>query len=133
MALDVWVGYPERGAGGPVVSFEPEAYYAFLSPLFEDFGELHGKWIDPYGGAVFEGTELAQVLALVGRARALVEQQPHAFDVHMGTKIGSFLEPCNEEIYSHVKRDEYLAFIDRLRGAVVQAQQGGKPLVFSGD
>lgn len=133
MALDVWVGYPEPHRGGPSVSFEPEAYYSFLYPLLEDFAARHGKMIDPYDGAVFEGRELEDVLALVDRARSLIERQAEAFDVHIGTNMGSFVEPRHEEIYFRVNRADYLVFIERLRGAVLEAKASSRPLVFFGD
>jgi hypothetical protein len=133
MALDVWIGRPTRFKGGPAVSFEPEAYYSFLYPLFEEFAATYGQMIDPYDGAVIETTELLPVLALVDRAKALVSAQPEVFDVHMGTNLGSFFEPKSEEMYDTVKRDEYLIFIEALRAAVFEAQRTNRPLVFVGD
>lgn len=133
MALDVWIDNPTRFSGDPAVSFEPEAYYSFLLPLFEEFAESYGQMIDPYDGAVFEPNALAPVLELVDKVRALISAQSEEFEVHMGTNLGSYLEPKNEKIYHPVKRDEYLAFIDRLRSAVLAAQRTSKPLVFFGD
>lgn len=133
MALDVWVGAPAHDRGGPFVSFEPEAYYVFLRPLFEVFAEQHGKLIDPYDGCQFEGDELDHLLELVEEARQLIAQQNEVFDIHMGTNVGSFLEPRNEEIYQQVVRSDYLAFVGRLRAAVLAARNGCQPLVFYGD
>ena len=133
MALDVWVGYPERKSGGPAVSFEPEAYYMFLYPLFEAFAKQHGKMIDQYDGVEFEGKELDHVIELVESAKSLIERQPEIFEVHMGTSLGSYMEPKNEEIYHNVERAEYLVFIERLRDAVLKAKSNHKPLVFFGD
>jgi hypothetical protein len=133
MALDVWIGNPTRFSGSPAVSFEPGAYYSFLLPLFEEFAETYGQMIDPYDGAMFDANALAPLIALVDKAQALISTQPEEFEVHMGTNLGSYLEPKNEEIYHSVKRQEYLAFIDRLRSAVLEAKRTGKPLVFFGD
>lgn len=133
MALDVWVGHPTRNKNGPSVTFSPEAYYSFLYPLFEDFAEQHGTMIDPYDGAAFEGEKLGPVLELVERARELVEKQPAVFDVHMGTNIGSYLEPKNEPVYHRVERAEFLEFLARLRAAVLAAKREHLPLVFYGD
>jgi hypothetical protein len=133
MALDVWIGNPMRFTGSPAVSFEPEAYYSFLLPLFEEFAETYGQMIDPYDGAVFDTNALAPVIELVDKAQALISAQPEEFEVYMGTNLGSYLEPKNEEIYHPVKREEYLAFIDRLRSTVLEAQRTSKPLVFFGD
>jgi hypothetical protein len=133
MALDVWIGNPGRFAGRLVVSFDPEAYYTFLLPLFEEFANTHGQMIDLYDGAMFEPEALAPVLELVDKAEALISSQPEAFKVHMGTNLGSYLEPEHEEIYHTVNRADYLAFIGRLRAAVLQAQRTGKRLVFFGD
>ncbi len=133
MALDVWIGEPTRFAGRPAVSFEPEAYYSFLYPLFEEFAQSSGQMIDPYDGAKFESFELNSVLTLVDKAREMVAAQPEEIKVHMGTNMGSYLEPKHEEIYCSVNRYEYLEFIEKLRLAVVEAQRTGKPLVFFGD
>jgi hypothetical protein len=51
----------------------------------------------------------------------------------MGTNMGSYVEPKNEEIYYSVKRTEYLDFVERLRGAVLEAKDSRRPLVFFGD
>lgn len=133
MALDVWIGEPSRFIGGPAVSFEPEAYYSFLYPLFEEFAQAHGQMIDPYDGAMFESTKLGPVLELIDKAKALVSAQPEEFEVHTGTNLGSSLEPKHEEIYHSVKRSEYLEFIEQLRAATLKAQSSGRPLVFFGD
>ncbi len=133
MALDVWIGNPKRFIGGPAVSFEPEAYYTFLFPLFEELAESCGQVIDLYDGAMFEPDALAPVLELVDKAHALISSQPEEFEVHMGTNLGSYLEPENEEIYYTVKRDEYLAFIAKLRSAVLDSRRRNKPLLFVGD
>lgn len=133
MALDVWVGEPTRFVGGPAVSFEPEAYYSFIFPLFAEFAQSSGQMIGPYEGARFESSELAGVLALVDKAREMISAQPEEFQVHMGTNMGSYLEPRNEEIFCTVSRYEYLAFIEKLRLAVLEAQRTGKALVFFGD
>jgi hypothetical protein len=133
MALDVWVGNPTRFKGGPAVSFEPEAYYWFLYPLFEDFAERHGKLIDLYDGAAFEGTELDHVIELWENAKSLIERQSEAFDIHMGTNMGTDEEPKKEEIYFAVRRSEYLIFIERLHDAGLKAKNSRKPLVFFGD
>jgi hypothetical protein len=133
MALDVWIGEPTRFKGGPAVSFEPEAYYWFLYPLFEEFARLHGQMIDPYDGAAFLSTELAPVLKLVDDAEAMIAAQPSEFRVHIGTNLGTSFDPKNEAIYHTVKRDEYLKFIGKLHAAVLQAQKTGERLVFFGD
>ena len=133
MALDVWVGKPTRFKGGPAVSFEPEAYYSFLYELFEEFAEVHGQMIDPYDGAIFESNELVPVLELIDKAEALVSAQEDEFEVHMGTNLGSYHEPKNEDIFFKVKREDYLKFINSLRLAARVAQKTGKPLVFFGD
>jgi hypothetical protein len=133
MALDVWIGEPSRFIGGPAVSFEPEAYYSFLYPLFEEFAQAHGQMIDPYDGAMFESTKLGPVLELIDKAKALVSAQPEEFEVHTGTNLGNSLEPKHEEIYHSVKRSEYLEFIEQLRAATLKAQSSGRPLVFFGD
>ena len=133
MSLDVWIGRPTKTGRGLAVSFEPESYYWFLYSLFEEFAQSHGQMIDLYGGALFEPGELEPVLALVGRAETLVEAQGEQFDVHVETNLGSALEPRNEEIHGKVTRAEYLAFLRKLRAAVLEAQRLGKPLVFFGD
>ena len=133
MALDVWVGRPGRLGSKLMVSFEPDAYYAFLSPLFEEFAQAHGRWIDPYEGTSFEPEGLAPVFALIAQAEARVAAQAEEFDVHVGTDIGSFHEPANEELYETVQRARYLEFIRVWRSAAELAQRARKPLVFWGD
>lgn len=133
MALDVWIGKPTRFKGGPSVSFEPEAYYSFLSELFEEFAEVHGQMIDPYDGAIFMSSELAPVLELVDKAKALISAQSEEFEVYTGTNIGTCFEPKNEDVYVKIHRNEYLKFIEKLRQTILKAQQTGKELVFFGD
>lgn len=133
MALDVWVGKPNKLRGGPSVSFEPEAYYSFLFPLFEAFAQSNGKMIDSYDGAVFEKEELTLVLEFVEKAKKLVSAQSEEFDVFMGTNLGTYYKPKNEDIYHTVNRSEYLGFLEQLHAIVLEAQQSGNPLVFLGD
>ena len=135
MALDVWVGYPSRNnPENLIVAFEPEAYYTFLYSLFEDFAARHGKMIDQYAGTEFNGSkQLDKVLELVESAKSLIAAQPARFDVHMGTFLGSAIKPCHEEIYHTVTRAEYLAFVERLRFAVLEAKKKGESLWFVGD
>jgi hypothetical protein len=97
MALDIWVGNPTRFTGSPAASFEPEAYYSFLLPLFEEFAQSYGQMIDPYDGAVFEPNALTPVLELVNKAKALISAQPEEFPVYMGKNLGSYFEPKNED------------------------------------
>lgn len=134
MPLDVWIGLPTKNDGsGLVLSFDPEAYYWFLYPLFEEFVHSHGQMIDLYDGAMFAPEELKPVLDLVDRAVTQVAAQSDEFEVRTGTNLGSALKPRNKEIYHTVVRTEYLAFLEQLRSAALETQRLGKPLVFFGD
>jgi hypothetical protein len=133
MSLDVWIGVPGSTGARHVLAFEPEIYYLYLLPLFEDFAASGGPLIDQYGAARFGGAELAGLLALVDQARELVAAQADEFQAHWGTAIGSSVEPRHEEIWVEVDRAAFLGFIQQLRAAVLEAQASGQLLFFSGD
>lgn len=133
MALDVWVGFPERGKGRLALSFESDAYFEFLMPQFDSFFEHYGIRIDPYDGASIEGEQLDAMLELLAAATTLIEQQSGRFDVYMGTDLGSHREPRNEKVYRTVERAEFLAFMAEFRGAAVEARRSDQLLYFIGD
>ena len=129
MALDVWIGNWSAPKSSLAVSFEPEAYYWFISPLVERLHEQHGKFFDPYEGCAFMPSELHLFLALIDEAEALAQKQSEQFPVHVGTEI----EPVKKELYIEVDRDDFLAFLDSLRDAARQCEQDGAALHLYGD
>ena len=133
MALDVWVGDWNEHGSKLIVSFDPEAYYSFLYPLFEEFEQTYGQMIDLYDGAMFQADALVSVFELIDKAKTFVSSQDEQFDVHMGINLGSYVEPKTEEIFCTVQRNEFLQFIERWRTATHMAQEAGKPLIFYGD
>ena len=133
MPLDIWVGdWNERGSK-LITSFDPEAFYTFLYPLFEEFETISGQFIDQYDGTRFDPPHLDQVSDLIDQAEELVRQQSEIFEVHMGTCLGSAIEPRHEEIYESVSREDYLVFLSKWRSALLKARQDNKPLFFYGD
>ena len=133
MSLDIWVGDWSKAGSKLITSFDPEAYYIYLYPLFEEFEQTSGQFIDQYDGAIFEPSELDQVTTLIGQAESLVLQEDEEFVVHMGTCLGSALEPMHEEIYETVNRKDFLKFINEWKSAVAMASKLQKPLIFYGD
>src|SRR5205807_406471 len=66
---------------------EDDGYYWFLHPLFERLRGETEQYIDLYGDASFmDGALLALERSLV-EARAVIESQPDAWEVHVGTQI----------------------------------------------
>ncbi|MEL0583848.1 MAG: hypothetical protein AAES65_03045 [Candidatus Thiodiazotropha sp. (ex. Lucinoma kazani)] len=133
MALDVWIGKPGMNTGDLAISFEPEAYYYFLYPVFEEFSKSSGKLIDPYCNVAFEPAQFPSVLELIDKSKVLVSAQPEEFEVYMGKNLGSAVDRKDEEIFHILKREKYLKFLECLRLVVLNAEELGEPLVFFGD
>ncbi|MEO0476905.1 MAG: hypothetical protein AAF085_13185 [Planctomycetota bacterium] len=133
MALDIWVGDWNEHGSKLITSFDPEAYYKFLYPLFEQFETVCGQFICQYDGAQFGPSSLDQISKLIDQAEKLIRQQEEVFEVHMGTFLGTSKHPKQEEIYESVSRDDYLQFISEWRSALLKARQDNKPLLFYGD
>lgn len=133
MSLDLWIGKPNRLRSKHALSFEPEAYYWFLYPLFEAFHASHGVMIDLYDGAWFEPGSFAPLFELFDNAEAMIKAQPEMIDVCVGTELGTKAKPENQKIIVQINRAEYLEFINELKSIVRRAQQAKQPLVFFGD
>jgi hypothetical protein len=129
MALDVWIGHWDEPDSSLEASFDPEAWYWFLRPLFEGFAETHGTLIDPWDGAAFEPDELPAVAELFDYALALVRTKPERFDVHVGTLL---TDPPRKQFVA-VEREPFLAFLATVRGVVDRCAAAGKPMLFHGD
>ncbi|MCA9068371.1 MAG: hypothetical protein KDA84_05585 [Planctomycetaceae bacterium] len=112
-----------------VASFEPEAYFWFLHPLFERLAQDHGKYIDLYEGCAFTPEELHLFEDFLADAEVLVRQQELRFRVHVGTQT----HPIEKELFIEVGRESYLGFLASLRSAVQSCAEGAKPLCFYGD
>jgi len=133
MALDVWVGAPSKNwfsiGSKLVTSFEPEAYYWFLYPLFEEFQKSSGILIDLYDGARFESYNLQGIKKLFNEGEGLVSEQSDRFEVHVGSQV----EPEEKELFETVDKKEFLYFLSELRSAIELSESSGKPLIFFGD
>lgn len=129
MALDVWIGNWNKLGSRRVASFEPEAYYWFMYPMFEELATSHGKSIDLYDGCEFHPDELKLIEELVSKAEEFGRLQPDRFRVHVGTVC----EPRERKLYEEINRDAYLEFLATLRSAAQRCLDTGKSLHFYGD
>lgn len=129
MALDVWIGDWNKLGSRRVASFEPEAYYWFMYPMFEELAASHGKCIDLYDGCEFQSDEIALVEELISKAEELGRRQPDRFRVHVGTVC----EPQERELYEEIDRDSYLEFLATLQSAAKRCLETGNSLHFYGD
>jgi hypothetical protein len=112
----------------PVLTFDDNGYYWFLEPIFAKIRETTGQYIDLYGEADFyEGALLALQDALE-EAHDLVSSQPDHWDVI----VGRYIDP-DENIYCPVKKQEFVALLQRFEDAIRNALLHQQHLVFLGD
>jgi hypothetical protein len=111
----------------PTITFDDDGYYWFLHPLFVDLASQTGQYIDLYGDASFAGPALDALGDTVERARRLVQGQPAAWQVHVGTQTA----PVHRELYAAVERSALRQVLERLGGIVAIAKgQNGKVVCF---
>lgn len=131
MAVDIGVGDGSSWTldlGEPRLFLDYDGYYCFLRPLWERLGSETGQYIDLYGNASFVGKELSALGRVVAEARRLVEAQPEAWLVHIGTT------PLEQrEMHCQVHKEAMLALLDRLANVIARAGQLGRSVVCLGD
>lgn len=150
MALDVGIGdgkslIPVQNE--PSLFLEDDGYYWFLHPLFERLRTETGQYIDLYGDASFGEANLSALEQVLKEARALVESQPVAWEVHVGTQIipkGKDLFKVVgaeivgnwenvQEIYKGVERNQFSELISQWQMITARARVLGRPVVCFGD
>jgi hypothetical protein len=132
MAVDIGVGDDSSTTldpGEPSLSLDYDGYYCFLRPLWERLRSETGQYIDLYGDASFAGEELAALGRALTEARRLVEAQPKAWSVHIGTQMS----PEHRELCCQVQKVAMLALLDRLAAVVARARHLGRSVVCLGD
>ena len=110
-------------------SFEDDGYYWYLHPLFEKMAERIGVYIDLYGDAEFGTGTIVHIESLLTEADELISQQPDEWEVHTGTQS----HPVEKELYSKVRKLEFINKMLILRKMVSEVKDNGGKLVFVGD
>jgi hypothetical protein len=113
----------------PTVTFDDDGYYWFLHPPFVDLASQTGQYIDLYGDASFAGPALDALGDTVERARRLVQGQPEAWQVHVGTQTA----PVPGELNSAVERSTLWQVLERLGEIVAIAKGQNGRVVCLGD
>ncbi len=115
--------------GEPSTGFDDDGYYAYLHSRFESLAAKTGQYIDLYGYATFEGESLNALATLIADARREIERRPESWDVHISTQIA----PVRKEIYSTVRREEFLTRLAEVETVIARARATGRPIVCVGD
>ena len=111
------------------VQFYDDAYYWFLYPLFEALAEMSGQIIDLYQDALFEADTLPLLKETVQKAKQLVDQQPDEWLVRTGT----LTRPINKDLVMPVRKEKFLARLDRLEQLINAAIDTGENILCFGD
>lgn len=132
MSLDIGIGdgqslWPIEGE--PSLAMDCDGYYWFLHPLFTELYNVTGEYIDLFGEASFQGENLEALGRSLSSARAVVESQADAWQVHVGTQVS----PEHRELYKPVERDQFIDLLDRFQRIVARAKELGRPVVCFGD
>jgi hypothetical protein len=102
------------------IALEDDGYYWFLHPLFERLRDECGKYIDPYGDALFSRDDFARLRRLIGDAELLTRKEPRrAFPV----RIGKQLHPVVKDVYAEVDRAKLLDLLRRFRALIDEAER----------
>jgi len=111
------------------MSFDDDGYYWYLYPLFEKMYQRIGIYIDLYGDATFNSSNMIHLEDLIEEAKKQVEKEPFVWKVHLGTQT----HPKKKERYKEVRKEEFLAKLQLLSSMVNQAKKPSCKLVFIGD
>lgn len=101
-----------------VCSFENEAIYWLLYPLFVELKGETGKDIDLYDVCSFGGTELKALSDTIESAYKMIEGKPESWDVVTG-----FFTDTGEEIRESVSKQEVQVLLGQISKAIQKAER----------
>ncbi|WP_394796356.1 hypothetical protein [Armatimonas sp.] len=113
----------------PLLFLNNDGYYWFLHPLFTQLAEQTGQYIDLYGNAYFEGTNISPLQEVLTQARQQVENQPGTWHVSIGFQT----HPEYKEVFEEVNRATFLQMLNQWNSLVKLAQQRNHGIVCWGD
>jgi hypothetical protein len=111
------------------LSFENDGYYWYLHPLFEKMHERIGIYIDLFGDAEFGKETIVHMESLLTEAENLISEQPDGWNVHTGKQT----HPQEKELYSKVKKLDFMNKLSILRKMVSEIKNNDGRLIFVGD
>ena len=102
-------------------------YYWFIEPLFREFREQTGQYVDLYGNASFAGNDLLALEQILQQALTLIEAQPESWAVIVGHA------GARGEVYMGVLKTRFIALLTQWLQLCSDAQQSNSAVVCFGD
>jgi hypothetical protein len=116
------------------LSLDDDGCYWFCFPFFEELAKRTGEMIDLYDGAWFDGVKLNELRLTLAAIRTEALTMPEEWQQCTGQTIGSSLVPTlPTPVYSAVRREELLGFIEKLDEMATHASIANKWIACLGD
>jgi hypothetical protein len=116
------------------LSLDDDGRYWFCFPFFEELAKQTGEMIDLYDGAWFDGVKLSELRLTLAAIRTEALTMPEEWQQCTGHTIGSALVPTPPiPVYSAVRREELLEFIEKLDEMAIHANIANKWIACLGD